>query len=159
MKSSSSVEVTLLISLNKCSVFAAQGVSSLPILETLRADWERITGQPYFNPAATFGIATLFGSQVKKKVNRCSAIEYFQWHRLPDSCGGTVLSLKNHLCFLGGASVRMPGVQEKIQTIFYALHSPPDSFGHSTIPLHVLRQTIPSEIRYEEAHLHPHGSV
>lgn len=55
-----------------------------------------------------------------------------------------------------GANIRVQGVWEAVQTLLHSLHPPADPLKHKTVPLPVLRQEIPPEVRYEETHLHSH---
>lgn len=50
-------------------------------------------------------------------------------------------------------------VRKNVQKVFHAVHAPVDSLGHQAVPVPVLRQTVSPEVRHEEAHVHPHGSV
>lgn len=46
---------------------------------------------------------------------------------------------------------------QDIQTVQHPVHPSIDSQRHSAVSLSVLRQTLPPEVRHEEAHLYSHG--
>ena len=55
--------------------------------------------------------------------------------------------------------VAVQTVREVVQAVIHSLHTPADPLGHATLPMPVLWQTLPPEVRHEEAHLHPHRWV
>ena len=52
--------------------------------------------------------------------------------------------------------VAVQAVREVVQAVVHSLHTPADPLGHATLPMPVLWQALPPEVRHEEAHLHPH---
>ena len=47
-------------------------------------------------------------------------------------------------------------VRQDVQAVVDAIDAFIDSLGHAAVPVPILRQAIPSKVRHEEAHLHPH---
>lgn len=45
---------------------------------------------------------------------------------------------------------------EVLQTLEHPLDAPADPLGHAAVPVPVLRQAVPPEVRHEETHLHTH---
>ena len=43
--------------------------------------------------------------------------------------------------------------------VFDSLHAPPHPLGYTSLPMTVLREEVPPEIRHEETHIHPHRQV
>jgi len=43
-----------------------------------------------------------------------------------------------------------------VAAVVDTVHSPAHSQRHKTVPVLLLRQTLPPEVRHEEAHLHPY---
>jgi len=52
--------------------------------------------------------------------------------------------------------VAVQAVREVVQAVVHSLHTPADPLGHATLPMPVLWQALPPEVRHEETHLHPH---
>lgn len=50
-------------------------------------------------------------------------------------------------------------VRQVLQALEHAVHAPADPLGHAALPLPVLRQAVPPEVRHEEAHVHTHRFV
>lgn len=50
-------------------------------------------------------------------------------------------------------------MRKMLQAIEHSVHAPPDPLGHQALPLSVLREAFPPEVRHEETHLHTHRSV
>ena len=84
--------------------------------------------------------AMIIFSQQKK-------IKKIKWH---PSC--VVQVVAQH-----GESVRMSAVRQDVQALVHTVHPSADPLGHATLSVPVLRQTVPPEVRHEEAHLHTHG--
>ncbi|XP_062815265.1 zinc finger protein Gfi-1b isoform X3 [Anolis carolinensis] len=57
---------------------------------------------------------------------------------------------------LPGEELWLPGVWEGLQALLHTGHPPADPLGHPALPLPLLREALPPEVRHEEAHLHPH---
>jgi hypothetical protein len=55
--------------------------------------------------------------------------------------------------------VAVQAVREVVQAVVHSLHTPADPLGHATLPMPVLWQALPPEVRHEETHLHPHRWV
>ena len=47
-------------------------------------------------------------------------------------------------------------VRQVFQAQLHPVDPPADPLGHPALPVPVLRQEVPPEVRHEEAHLHPH---
>jgi len=47
-------------------------------------------------------------------------------------------------------------MREMFQEIFDSIDTSANTFGHTTVPVSVLREAIPPEERYEETYLHSH---
>lgn len=50
----------------------------------------------------------------------------------------------------------MQTVRQIVQEVLDAVHTSPHPLRHETLPLPVLREEVPPEVRHEEAHLHTH---
>lgn len=50
-------------------------------------------------------------------------------------------------------------VRQVLQALEHAVDTPADPFGHATLPLPILWQTLPPEVGHEEAYVHTHRSV
>jgi len=50
-------------------------------------------------------------------------------------------------------------MREKFQALVHAVDSSAHSFRHAAVPLPLLRQKVPPEVRHEETHLYPHRYV
>lgn len=66
-------------------------------------------------------------------------------------CVGTYL-----LYVCPGAKLWLQGVWKGVQALVHTVHTPPHPLGHTALPLSVLRQEVPPEVRHEEAHFHSH---
>lgn len=71
-------------------------------------------------------------------------------------CMGT-LSHVPYLC--PGAELWLQGVWKGVQALVHPVHTPPHPLRHAALPLPVLWQEVPPEVRHEEAHFHPHRQV
>jgi len=58
-----------------------------------------------------------------------------------------------------GEDVWLYGVWESVQALLHPLHSSAHTLGHAALPLPVLWQTVPPEVRHEETHFHTHWWV
>lgn len=82
----------------------------------------------------------------------------------PRHCARTVVYIDGVLLmWQGGAQrgegVRVQAVWQDVQALLHSLHAPADPLGHAALPVSVLRQTLPSEVRHEETYIHPHRYV
>ncbi|KOB51863.1 Uncharacterized protein OBRU01_27009 [Operophtera brumata] len=48
----------------------------------------------------------------------------------------------------------MQAVRQDVQAVQHTFHPPADPLRHPAVPLPVLREAVPPEIRHEEAHLY-----
>lgn len=50
-------------------------------------------------------------------------------------------------------------MRQMFQALEHAVDSPADPLGHKALPVPVLRETIPPEVRHEETYLHTYRFV
>lgn len=62
-------------------------------------------------------------------------------------------------CMCPGAKLWLQSVWKGVQALVHPVHTPPHPLGHTALPVPVLRQAVPSEVRHEETHLHTHRWV
>ena len=55
-----------------------------------------------------------------------------------------------------GKDIRVQTVRQDVQEIVDAVNTPADPLRHEAVPVPVLRQALPPEVRHEEAHVHSH---
>ena len=61
-----------------------------------------------------------------------------------------------HWTYLTGEELQLQNLRQKLQALLHAVHAPAHPLGHAALPVPVLREEVPPEVRHEETHVHPH---
>lgn len=69
--------------------------------------------------------------------------------------------LKRILCAhrVSGKELRLQDLRQKLQEVVHSVHAPAHPLRHTALPVPVLREEVPPEVRHEETHVHPHRQV